>query len=803
MSRRITVGKRIALGFAVVMGLLALVATFSFGGIRSMAGSVNDAIAKNQLIQALTEREIDHLNWANRVNALLTDENITELAVETDDHKCRFGQWLFGPEREAAEAMMPEIAERLKEIESHHAALHASAIEIGKAFKRADPLLPEKLRAREVDHLVWSEKVNQLFVKNLPKLEVQVDPTQCGLGKWLASDEAKHAARDPEFAKRLEALREPHQRLHQSAVEIQQVWRPRHPGLDETLRARLDDHRRWAAAVSRACIAEDADLKVQTDPTKCAFGEFLASEQCQHWCAEFPELKAALDACGEPHRHLHESAVKIKQALAAGKPAEARQVYATETVAALEKVAEHFEAAIAAEAERVAAQKQAAEIYETQTLPALAQTRAALGACQEYAIGALHGMQQANQVFSTKTKPALAKVQEILGNIRETVRTEVITRNAATVATGERTKVVTLFTGAVAMVAGVLLAWLIARSIVRALQRVIAQLNDGADQVSDAAGQLSSASQQLAEGASEQASSLEETSSALEQMAAMTRTNAENSQKADGLTRQARDAADQGSTVVAELNQAMQGISDASQQISKILKVIEEIAFQTNLLALNAAVEAARAGEHGKGFAVVAEEVRNLAQRAGGAAKEISDLIANSTQRSQEGVKIAENVGTSLGGILTNVKNVSDLVNGIAKGSQEQAQGVEQINIAVSQMDKVTQQNAAGAEEAASASEELAAQAQTLKAMVTELLALVQGDHGDRGNAGPSPTNYNPAQPAKKKTAKPATHFAHLHKTATAHAAASASGHGGAAEDNPEYEPAPTAKDSSGGLSAF
>jgi methyl-accepting chemotaxis protein len=259
----------------------------------------------------------------------------------------------------------------------------------------------------------------------------------------------------------------------------------------------------------------------------------------------------------------------------------------------------------------------------------------------------------------------------------------------------------------------------------RPIRQIAGALNEGADQVSDASQQVAASSQSLAASASEQASSLEETSAALEEMAAITRTNAENSTKANDLTRQAQQAADDGSVVVNELNQAMQGISDASQQINKIIKVIEEIAFQTNLLALNAAVEAARAGEHGKGFAVVADEVRSLAQRAAGAANEIAELITNSTERSAEGVKIADNVSNSLGGILENVRSVSDLIDGIATASSEQSQGVDQINSAVSQMDGNTQRNASTAEESASASEQLSAQAVSVKDMVVQLLGLV------------------------------------------------------------------------------
>jgi methyl-accepting chemotaxis protein len=279
-------------------------------------------------------------------------------------------------------------------------------------------------------------------------------------------------------------------------------------------------------------------------------------------------------------------------------------------------------------------------------------------------------------------------------------------------------------TAAAFLLAAIVLSILNIRSIVKILGAISDSLRAGAAQTTAAAAQVSSSSQSLAEGSTEQAASLEETSASLEEISGMTRRNAESAQRAKELAGGARHAADTGVADMNAMKTAMSEIKASSDDIAKIIKTIDEIAFQTNILALNAAVEAARAGEAGAGFAVVADEVRNLAQRATTAAKETAGKIEGAITKTGQGVQISNKVAASLEDIAVRARQVDELVVEIATASSEQNQGIGQVTQAISQMDQVTQSNAANAEESASAAEELNAQAHSMEDVVHELLIL-------------------------------------------------------------------------------
>jgi len=277
----------------------------------------------------------------------------------------------------------------------------------------------------------------------------------------------------------------------------------------------------------------------------------------------------------------------------------------------------------------------------------------------------------------------------------------------------------------------------IAKRITSPINKVIKGLINSSRQVALASAEVSSASQSLADGASKQAAGLQETSASIEEMASMTKQNADNANQANALMGETGGIVDQANQSMTELNASMKEISIASEQTAKIIKTIDEIAFQTNLLALNAAVEAARAGEAGAGFAIVANEVRNLSMRAAESAKNTASLLEGTVKKIKSGSDMVSKTNEDFGKVAAGAKKVAGLVGEIAAASREQAQGIEQINIAVAEMDRVVQQNASNAEESAKASEGMNVQAEQMKRFVDHLVALV-GGNGKR-NAGSSP----------------------------------------------------------------
>lgn len=282
--------------------------------------------------------------------------------------------------------------------------------------------------------------------------------------------------------------------------------------------------------------------------------------------------------------------------------------------------------------------------------------------------------------------------------------------------------------GGLAVVLAIVLGWvMVVNPLVRFLGNMVGEVLGNAEEFSSLSGQISSSSQSVSEGAAEQAANVEETSSSLEEISSTIQQNADNAGEAKELSLLTKETAEEGAYSVTKLVEAVDMINESSQEVSKIIKVIDEIAFQTNLLALNAAVEAARAGDHGKGFAVVADEVRSLAGRSAEAAKATEKLIEESTAKAKTGNTIAKESGEVLNKIVANASKASTLISEIALASKEQAEGIKQVTNALGQMDELAHGNSAFCEETAAASEELSAQAEGLKGLVENLSAMIGG----------------------------------------------------------------------------
>ncbi len=726
--KNVTIGKKIFIGFGITLVLMVLLGVMSYTGVSGIVNSASQVIDGNKLDANLAQKEVNHFNWVNKVNALLTDDNVTKLDVQTDDHKCSFGKWLYGEGRTRAEEMVPGLAPLLKEIEEPHHKLHHSAIGIAKNYVQADENLPDFLAAKELDVLKMAAEVNNLFLENPSEIVIRTDPRKCDFGKWLYGEGAKNTCEGhPKLGGLAELLRGRHANLHSVLVDIKDRYKQIHPGLLETLMGYLDDHRNAAAQISEGIIQWKIDLGVETDSTKCAFGKFLESEQAAAWMKGAPGLQAAFDAAKEPHNRFHSSVIAVQKALEKGDKPGAESIFLSQTMPALAKMAMHFQVAISGEEKLVKAQDQAKQIYKSRFLPALDETIEAIGTFKKEAVIMLEGSRKAKEIYVNQTLPALATTQKLLRELRSKARMNVIT-DQTMLKKAQNTRRYVTIVGAVAIIMSLLLALYISRSIVGVLRRVSRQMDEGADQVASASGQLSASSQSLAEGAAEQAATIEETSSSLEEMSSMTKQNSDKANEADNLMKRSAKVMERTKQSMNGFNVSMAEISKASEETQKIIRTIDEIAFQTNLLALNAAVEAARAGEEGAGFAVVADEVRNLAMRAADAAKDTAGLIEGTVEKIKDGSELVITTNEEFAEVATSASKVGELVREIAAASGDQAQGIAQINKAVAEMDRVTQRNAANAEESASASEEMNAQAEQMKDAVGDLIALVEGN---------------------------------------------------------------------------
>jgi methyl-accepting chemotaxis protein len=613
---------------------------------------------------------------------------------------------------------------------------------------------------------------------------------------------------NPEGAQEIRSILSEHLELHQTAKKINDIWIPRHEGLRSQLKDRLDDHRKWAGQVATSIIKSEK-IQVEADAEKCAFGVFLAGEENHQLEKGWPEYAKVMDEIRTLHKELHESVHALNKVdLDDADAMQIREkIFSEKTMPYLEKVAAKFQQVIEMENERIAAQRKARDILEEQSLVLASKVQDALShavtggmkiqkemetkvaqrgldcenavAWQNFLfliatiLGTVVALVVAFVTVRSIVKP-VAFVQRTLGKMAGMLQTtaEMMENRLAEgdwTATAEietdqkeleeihamaqrKDEIGRMCHSQEAMANALIKTNEATNMVIDQVNEALGTVQETVDQVASGGQQVSEASQSLSQGATEQAASIEEINSSMTELGDKTNLNAQSAREANGLAENANHSAVEGSEKMNTLMESIGRITQRAEEVQKVNKVIDEIAFQTNLLALNAAVEAARAGQHGKGFAVVAEEVRNLAARSAQAAQETTEMINGVVAEIGEGNVIAEQTSQRLNEIAENVAKTNELVREIATASSEQAQGVAEINNGLNQIDQVTQQNTANAEETASASEEMNQQATGLRAQLRRF-KLKQIAISRSASAADSQTPQPSEMPAKGRDA--------------------------------------------------
>ncbi|MGM0646655.1 MAG: methyl-accepting chemotaxis protein [Thermodesulfobacteriota bacterium] len=725
-----TVGRRVGTGFGLVLGVLVVVVGMTLGGVSDLVNDSEHLIYENQLDGKLSEVEVGHLNWLNGLGRYLNDDQVTHLDVETDPTQCALGSFLGSRSRDTAEERVDGLAEVFQALEKPHAQLHASAKAIAEHYQPVDANLPGLLAAKRAEHLQWANTIRDGFLNNAADLEVETEAGACPLGQWMAGEEGQktYEQASPEFQNRWDELQKTHKALHASAGEVVQTYEQIHPGLENRLQNLLRIHDGWSSTIQSALLTQKDALDVHIRGSSCPLTQFLRSDEAEELGSAFPELAQTMEAIAEPHEDLHSAVARIQFLIKQDRESsytKAKAIFNDEARPALDAVQQGLEDVLALEQELITGRQDAQTVFQEKTLPRLDTVAEHLQAMQSQAEAALDKQRKAKAIYAAQTVPALQKVRQELERAESVVQDSGGMDEQGLLAKSQQLKAGVSVMGGSGIVLGCVLAFLLARSMIRMLKRFATGLSQSSQYTASAAQQVAATSDSLAEGSNQQASSLEETSASLEEMASQTKQTADHARQADTAMLESAEEVENGVEAMQEMSAAIDEIKNSATETSKIIKTIDDIAFQTNLLALNAAVEAARAGEAGKGFAVVAEEVRSLAQRSSEAAHNTAALIEQSQSSAEKGVAMAEGVSSRLGRIQESVGQVQNLVASIAAASGEQSQGIEQVNTAVAEMDKVVQHTASDAEQSASASRQLTSQAQELAHMVTDLSTFI------------------------------------------------------------------------------
>ncbi len=691
MFKNLKIGVKLGLGFGIVLAVLATVGVFNYTGFLGIGEK--SALAQNACNNRAfaIEKEVDHLNWMTQLMDLFLDEDITEVSVQTDDHKCGLGKWLYSEETGRLAADDPVLADIIEKIKEPHRRLHQSAVHIDDEFVAFDMRLQSVVADRWIDHLNWIKHVaNSNLTKTV--FDGGVDPHQCAFGKWFDN----YKAANPAFGQLLSQWEKPHALLHESAAKIVEEqergnWAEAERIYQEETLPHLDaleqEYHKTCAWILSNVEAQERALSIYEDETKAAVGE----------------TQALLTELTEHFQEQSENATKDTNGL----------IDST--------------------------------IMTTTILSALA---ILLGVSIAWFIS--HGITKPIGKVVSLTERMNSEFQQfvdVVTAISQNDLTQKIEQNEmeqidldSRDELGTLAKAIEGTMEAKSQIGGVL------ELMTENLTGMVREMGENATQLVSAASEIASSSEQMSRGAGDQAMQMNQISTAVEEMSVTIVESSRNAGEATDASRSASDTATSGGQIVSQTIHGMQKINEtvrqsaesiaklaaSADQIGEIVSVIDDIADQTNLLALNAAIEAARAGEQGRGFAVVADEVRKLAERTGKATGEITDMIKGVQQETADAVEsmeagvhevesgreLADKAGNSLTEVVTMSQRVMDMIQQIATAAEEQSAAAEQISKNVEGVASITKETASGAEQSAAAAEELNRQADGMQQMV-------------------------------------------------------------------------------------
>ncbi len=723
---------KLILAFGAVALICGLVGGIGWYGIKSTeAGLVELAETRLPSVHALgvavasmnNIRALERTAIISRLSAAERRQVVDSLARAWQSFDRAYAEYEALP-KTGAEA---ELLQRMSAAVANWKKEHRKLVELVSAVELNDvQALETILMARLLDHVRWVAALDVAIAEG-KEFTGQLDPRLCGLGKWLSGFESGSA----EFDALLAEFNKPHEKLHNLGQRINQATaRHDHSSPGESREARdLFDNQVNPALGAIETIFGQALAVVRQDigNLDTAIDLAFGSEQ-----TAFDQAMALMDRAAELcSAHCREVSLSGEQTARRSKTVAAIAVLAGIFLAMTfgyyitRSIVLPLRAAVAALA-RISRGDTSARIPMGKAVNCSTIKNCGNENCPSYGrqdhcwvtSGSFSAVKHCPRAIKGEdcrscalygARTTLLELGSIIGSLADNIaeREEL----ALAIANGDLTREVEIASEQDDLGKAL-------QMMVKNLSQMIARVKNAGQHINNASKQVSGSARSLADGANQAAASVEEINATMGQMASQTKLNAENAARANQLSGKAKDTAENGNQQMDEMVVAMDEINEAGRNISKIIKVIDEIAFQTNLLALNAAVEAARAGKHGKGFAVVAEEVRNLAARSARAARETAELIEGSVAKTGKGAEIAHSTAGSLEEIVGGITEVTDLVKEIATASNEQAAGISEVGQGLDQIDKVTQENTVNADQCAESSKQLTEQADRLNRLL-------------------------------------------------------------------------------------